>query len=193
MIVCKKPCTLYDVDVLGAAGVLVLTLAAWWLVVAPWQHMWRDYQALSAARVVATTQLCDDVKELERFEQGLTQLDELVTADFGDIPRSDSVSQLLRKITALAEGEKLELLNVTPQPATPSGAYLVSDIKVGARGHSRDFIRFLDRLARENPYQSLLTCSINRAAQTAPGICEFDWTVRAYLLPPAKNARGGSS
>ena len=193
MIVCKKPCTLYDADLLGAAGVLALGLAAWWLVVAPWQQMWHDYQALSTARAAVSAKLRDDVKELERFEQGLTQLDGLVTADFGDIPRSDSISQLLRKITDLAEGEKLELLNVTPQPATASGAYFVSDIKVGARGHSRDFIRFLDRLARENPYQSLQTCSISRAAQGPPGVCEFAWTVRAYLLPPANGKRGGSS
>ena len=53
MIVCKKPCTLYDVDLLGAAGVLALGLAAWWLVVAPWQQMWHDYQALSTARAAA--------------------------------------------------------------------------------------------------------------------------------------------
>lgn len=193
MIVCRKPYTLYDVDLLGAAGVLALGLAAWWFVVAPWQQMWHDYQALSAARTAATGRLRDDVKELERFEQGLAQLDGLVTADFGDIPRSDSISQLLRKMTDLAKGEQLELLDVTPQPATASGAYWVSDIKVGARGHSRDFMRFLDHLARENPYQSLQTCSISRATQGPPGLCELAWTVRVYLLPPANSKRGGSS
>ena len=64
MIVCKKPCTLYDVDLLGAAGVLALGLAAWWLVVAPWQQMWHDYQALSTARAAAAARLRDNVKEL---------------------------------------------------------------------------------------------------------------------------------
>ena len=50
MIVCRKPWTLYDADLLGAAIVLALGLAAWWLEVVPWQRMWHDYQTLSTAR-----------------------------------------------------------------------------------------------------------------------------------------------
>lgn len=186
MIVCRKPWTLFDFDLLGGAGLVVLGLAAWWAVLAPWRQMWSDYRRLVAARSDAGNRLRQQVTELERFEQGLAQLEEVVASETAHVPRLDGFSQLLQGMTAAAADSQLELLNVSPQPAAASGAYLVSDVQLGGRGGSRDFIRFLDRLARENPYQALQTCSITRPSQNAQATCDLTWTIRLYLLPTEK-------
>ena len=191
MIVCKKPWTLYDVDVAGMAGVVVLGLAAWWLVVAPWQRVWSDYRGLTGVRSVSQDALNKDMVELERFKQGLEQLEGVVATETRHVPRADSFSRLLEQMTGLAREASLELLNVAPQPATVSGAYVVSDVQVGGRGRSQDFIRFLDRLALENPCQSLQACSITRATKETQPTCELAWTVRLYLLPADAKKKGG--
>jgi Tfp pilus assembly protein PilO len=147
--------------------------------------MWHDYRRLVADRNGAERKLRDEVAELERFERGLTQLEEAVTAEAAKVPRIDAYSPLLRSLTDAATAAQLELLNVSPQPTTANGAYLVSDIRLGGRGRSQDFIRFLDRLARENPYQSLQTSSITHPAQSTQATCDLTWTVRPYLLPAA--------
>jgi Tfp pilus assembly protein PilO len=194
VIVCKKPCTLYDADLLGGAGLLVLALAAWFVVLAPWQRMWHDYRRLVAARSAAESQLRDQVQDVERFEQGLAQLEEVVASEAAKAPRVDALSRLLQGVTDAALSSQLELLSVSPQPTVASGAYLVSDVRLGGRGSSRDFVRFLDRLARENPHQSLEACSITRSPQSADARCDLTWSLRLYLLPaeapPAKGAGG---
>ncbi len=194
MIVCRKPCTLYDFDLLGVAGVVVIALAAWWAVMVPWRHMYSDYQRLVVARDNTEQALQQEVAALDRFEQGLAQLEDAVASETDDVPRSTAHAQLLQHMTDAALGAHLELLNVSPQPAVVRGPYLVSDVKLGGRGRSQDFIRFLDRLAQENPYQTLQTCSLTRAAQPGPpqaALCELSWTVRLYLLPDRAGAAPG--
>ncbi|MCK4340090.1 MAG: type 4a pilus biogenesis protein PilO [Phycisphaerae bacterium] len=194
MIVCKKPWTLYDVDLIGMVGLAVLGLAAWWLILAPWQETWNEYRELAAARSVAQAGLQQDLLELERFEPGLVELEHVLAAEFREVPRAEAFSRLLRQMTSVAEEANLELLNVVPQPAVTKGAYRVSDVQVDGRGRSRDFIRFLDRLALENPYQSLRTCSISRRATGPEPTCNLAWTIRLYLLPTeVESEPGGES
>lgn len=192
MIVSRKLRTFYDVDLLGAGGLALLGLTTWWLVLAPWQQMWHDYCRLVAARATAEARLHGDILELERFEQGLAELGDVVASEICRVPRADSLSQLLHKMTDVAADAQLELLSVTPQPATTDGAHLVaSDIHVASRGRSHDFIRFLDQFAQANPYQSVYSWSITRPVGGQQPICELSWSVRLYLLPAAALDRSG--
>jgi Tfp pilus assembly protein PilO len=187
MIICRKPWTLYDVDAAGATGVALLALGVAWFALSPWRGTWEEYRKLTAARTSVQDELRADTLKLAQFERGLTPLAGAVEAEAARVPSAGSFSQLLRRVTDLAKESQLELLNVAPQPTVSSGVYSVSDIQIGARGTSRDFIRFLDRLAQGNPYQSLQSCAISRAArETEPAAaanCELTWTVRLYLLP----------
>jgi Tfp pilus assembly protein PilO len=196
VIVCRKPWTLYDCDLLGVSGLVVIGLATWWAVVAPWRHMWSEYQGLVQVRERTERALQADVGTLERCEQGLTQLEGAVTALANEVPRSAAYGQLLKRMTDAALDAQIEVLNVSPQPLVTRGPYLVSDVRLGGRGRSQDFVRFLDRLAQDNPYQALQACSLVRAAQPgAPesALCDLTWTVRFYLLPggPGESAGGG--
>lgn len=191
MIVCKKPIPLYDVDVLGAVGVVVLALATWWLAAAPWQKTWQRHRDMVAKRNTAQARFQVDMAESERFGQELAHLEGVVAAQAAEVPRADALSQLLREMTDVAKQAQLELLNVVPQPATPDGPYQVSDIQVSGRGRSRDFIQFLDQLALGNPYQSLRLCSITRPGNATQPTCDLSWTVRLYLLPSAPDLGSG--
>ncbi len=191
MIICRKPWTIYDVDAVGAAGVVVFVLAAAWLVVGPWQRTWDSYRRLTGARTAVCVKLHDDLAKLERVEQGARDMEQAVADQLACAPNADSYSRLLSRITDLAKESQLELLSVTPQLATASGAYLVSDIQIGGRGRSQDFVLFLDRLAQENPYQSLYACSISRAPTATEPRCDLAWTIRMYLLPAASEGRAG--
>jgi hypothetical protein len=189
MIVSRRPWTLYDVDLLGAGGMLALALLAWWLVAAPWQAMWRDYRALAAARTAAQTRLQQAGLELRGYEERLAELAQTVTTQTRAVPAADELSRQLRRMTDTAGATQLAVLSVTPQPAALDGAYWVSDVQFGGRGQSQDFIRFLDRLAQENPYQALRTCSITHNGAADQPLCDLNWTVRMYLVP--RTAEGG--
>jgi len=194
VIVARKPCTLYDFDLLGIAGLVVVGLATWWAVLAPWRQMWAEYRRLAAARDSTERALQQDVVALDRFEQGLGQLQDAVASEADEVPRSNAYAQLLKRMTDAALDTQLEVLNVSPQPIIQRGPYLVSDVKLGGRGRSQDFVRFLDRLAQENPYQALQTCSLTRNAQSGAPLgphCDLNCTVRFYLLPGEAGAPAG--
>lgn len=182
MIVCKKPCTLFDVDLLGLGVLAALGVAAWWLVVAPWQQMWSEYAILAAQRATADAGLQTDSRTWDRYQQGLSDLQRTVAGQLDAAPRAATLAQQLRRMTELAETSHLEVTSVAPQPAAEQGAYLVSDIAVSGRGRAHDFILFLDRLAQENPHQSLEACAVRRSLGEGD-ICDLAWTIRMYLLP----------
>jgi Tfp pilus assembly protein PilO len=190
MIVSRRPWTLYDVDIVGGASVMLLLLAAVWLVVWPWQRTWREYRHAQTARSEAVKRLEDDRLVLDEFEQSLQPLQQAIASQTRQIPYADSFARLLQQLTDVANEAQLQLLTVQPQPIVESGPYLVSDIHLGGRGRSRDFIRFLDRLAQENPYQSLVTCAVDREAGDSQPACNLSWTVRLYLLPATSNKTG---
>ncbi|MEW6251954.1 MAG: hypothetical protein AB1716_15035 [Planctomycetota bacterium] len=211
MILRRRPWPIYDVDVAGLVVLLAVAGAGWWLAARPWQRMWGAYTASTAQQSALEKQLEADRLELTRFERELAHLGEVVDSQADQVPAVESFALQLRRMTTIAEEEQLSVLNVTPQPAQPSGPYLVTDVTVGAHGSSRQFMRFLDRLAQANPHQGLRAFSITGAAgeasdaqtpsanvpagtgATARGraaeLCELNWTVRFYLLPAL--ARGG--
>lgn len=193
MIVCRRPVAIHDVDLIGAAALAVVGLAAWWLVVAPWQQTWAAYRDTAARRGTAELRLREEAAELERFERGLAQLDAAVAAQVEQIPRAAAVSRLLRNMTDIAQDARLEILSVAPQPAQRDGDHLVCDIDVAGRGRSHDFLVFLDRLAQENACQSLKCFSIVRPASAADAVCELTWALRLYLLPDEEADRSGGS
>lgn len=190
MIVCRKPWTLYDVDLAGIGGAAVLLLAGWWLVAAPWQALWREFHTFAAARTAEQAGLRADLVGLTEFEQSVTDLERVVLTQEGAVPTADTISQQLQKLTDLAAATDVELLSVTPQPVAAAGEYVVSDVQIGGKGRSHDFIRLLDRLAQENPYQSLRNCVISHSSPPDQAACELNWTMRMYLLPVVAR-RGG--
>jgi len=193
VIVCKK-LKLYDVDLIGLGVLVAFGVAAWWLVVVPWQRTWTGYQDMAAQQAEMEHRLQDEIVTLEQRQQELVQLEEVIEAEVGGVPHAGTLSGLLQEITDMAREANLDLLSVAPKPAAASGAYLVSDVQMGGRGCSHDFIRFLDCLAQRNPYQVLHDCSIT-SSPMGPGLsCELGWTVRLYLLPdPSSRDEGESS
>lgn len=179
------------VDLIGAAVLLLMFLAGWWLVLAPWQATWREYRQLSALRSKAETELRRDMIELSRFTEDLAWLENVIAGESREVPRAGALPELLQAMTQVAEQAEVELLTVAPQPGEMEGDYWVTDIRLVGRAESRAFIRFLDQLAEQNPYQALRACSIRRPADDEEPVCNVAWTVRFYMLPDVD--QGGSS
>ena len=192
MILCRKPFPIYHVDALGALGVLGLVLAGWWLAVVPWRQTCAGYRELGQRRASLEAELQARSERLDQVQQDLSWLEGVVQAQAVEVPRADSVPQLLREMTDVAKEAQIELLSVVPQPAVAEGAYLVSEIQLAGRGGSRDFIRFLDRLAQRNPFQALTNCAVRRSATAADPACELSWTVRLYMLPAVETGAEGT-
>jgi hypothetical protein len=191
MILCQRPFTIYHVDVLGALGLLAIALAGWWLAIVPWRQTCSNYRELGRRRAGLEAELQTQAQSLERTQRDLTWLEGVIAAQAVEVPRPDSVPNVLREMTELAQDSKIDLLSLMPQPAAPEGVYVVSDIQATGRGHSRSFIRFLDRLAQRNPFQALTHCSLRRGAGAADESCELSWTLRLYMLPAADAGPGG--
>ncbi len=191
MILCRRPCRLYDVDVAGVVALALIGVATWWVAARPSWRAWERHTQLAAACVAAEARLDADTRALDSFERELQRLNTVVASQADRAPAADSLSQQLRNMTLSAEQEQLTLLNVAPQPSQHRGPYVITDVTVGARGPSRAFLRFLDHLAQTDPYQSLRAFSIARPAGADPNQCDLNWTIRFYLLAEPELARGG--
>jgi Tfp pilus assembly protein PilO len=184
MIITRRPFAIYDVDLIGLAGVAALGVAAWFLAIAPWQSLAGDYRDLVTQRSVAQRALDNAQRQHDRFERDLPPLKKLVGEHAVDTPQASALPQLLSELTTLAQASGLEISTVAPAPVSAQGAYLVADVQVTGRGASQAFVRFLDELAQRNPYQTLRECSVHQSGATDEAVCDLAWTQRFFLLPP---------
>ena len=184
MILCKKPCVLYDVDAAGILALVVLGVAAYLTAFVPLAEHESALRAIRADLVATRTATEQTGDRLARSEEDVELLRTHVAARVVEAPTAASITQFLSRAAALAGESNLQVLQVTPAPTKPTGDHLTSDIRMTARGHSLDFIRFLDRLARSNPYQTLERFSITRSEKATSGTCGLAWTIRLHILPP---------
>jgi Tfp pilus assembly protein PilO len=183
VIIARRPFTILDVDLLGLIALGVLILAGIWVFALPWQRTWDQYWAAAADRVATEQGIRDYAAKLERYRQELDHLQGIVDDQAQTCPDAGRFTDLLEEIAAIAEQSGIQLVSVTPKPGVPAGSYLASDVEIGGLGTSHDFVRFLDRLAQANPYQTLHRCAIRRAPLSDEPRCAVNWTMRLYTLP----------
>lgn len=183
MIVCKRPFCIHDIDVVGAGVLGVLVAATWFLAVQPWRATWHEYATLRQQHDEVQTQLQSEIKEVDRYDAGLATLRDEIRDATRNAPTVTDMSQLLRRMTDRARAANVDIRSVVPEPATRSGDYVITDIRVKARGTSRDFVRFLDGFAAENTYHQLRHCALQRSLKSLDENCEIDAALRFFLLP----------
>jgi Tfp pilus assembly protein PilO len=183
MIVCKKPCTIYDVDLAGLSALTVLGLLTYFVVVLPVRTHWDTYRELSARQHSSETAIRQTDGQLRKAESDIARLQAAIVKLSRQAPQAGSLPQFLSRATVLAEGAQLEVFQVVPHATRAVDECLVAEIEMSGRGHSLDFVRFLDTLARENPYQSLQQFSITRREESDDGVCDLSWTIRLRMLP----------
>jgi hypothetical protein len=182
MIVCRKPCTVYDVDVIGVVALLIIGAAACVGVIAPANanaSERRDVTAMIATANVKSEETNSRLRslntEIKTLFAGVTQHAELA-------PRPGALTPLLHRVATLADEYDLQITQVLPQATHEVDGYLQADVWLSARGFSPDFLRLLDRLSRESPYCALRDFSIKRIGNSADQRCQLSWTIRLHML-----------
>jgi hypothetical protein len=183
MIICKRPCTLYDVDVAGLGGLVLLAALAYFVIVVPMRAHWSTYRDLSAQHRSAEAVAQQTGNRVRQAGADIARLGDGVAALAERAPEPGSLPQFLSRATDLAEQAQLEVFQVLPHATRAVDEYLIADIEMSGCGRSLDFIGFLDALARENPYQSLQQFSITQPDGPDDGLCDLSWTIRLYMLP----------
>lgn len=184
MIITRRPLTIYDVDLAGTGAMAILVLATVWAFLAPAQRCWEacyrrsaQIRATEAASTRLTLRLREAHEALQRLEAALAERGR-------DVPDRDAITGFLNRAALLADQCGLRIMQMAPDTPRREGAYLVSDIDMAGQGRSLDLIRFLDRLARENRYQSLRRFTVTRTSAET-GDCSLSWVLRLHMLPPA--------
>lgn len=191
MILTRRPVTLYDVDGLALLGLAGLLALAGWVVVWPMHRSWNEYRALAARRAEADRSLQTERQSLAVFTERLAELKHSVRAAAEGVPGTSEFPSLLRRLTTAAQDAALTVQTMTPAPLAYAGDYALADVRIEGRGRGLDCLRFLERLTRDNPYQSLRECQLTRPATAPDAECHFAWTLRFYLLPETPVAAGG--
>jgi Tfp pilus assembly protein PilO len=182
MIIMRRPMLVFDVDAVGLAGAILVGGLAAWVAAEPFvQH------ALAIRQTQAELQLAEPARrrlmqQLQGTHDDVQRLRQAVEALQAQTPQNDAVAGFVQQIARTAASHRLELLNVTPGPIQTEGQRLACDIVVDGRGHSLDFVAFLDDLARRNPYHALHAFSITRAVTPDDAACRLQWTLRLYML-----------
>lgn len=182
MIVCRKPCTIYDVDVIGIVALLIIGAAAGVGVIGPADanaSERRDVTAMIATANVKSEETNSRLRslntEIKTLYAGVTQHAELA-------PRPGALTPLLHRVANLADQCDLQITQVLPQATQEVDGYLQADVWMSARGYSLGFLRLLDQLSRENPYCALRCFSIKRVGNSADERCQLSWTIRLHML-----------
>jgi len=205
MILCRRPLTIYDVDLIGMLALAVVALATCFGAILPAGANATEYRQLSAQIAAAKEQLAQTAARLQQISAQTARLEQGVAARKRNAPHPGETTRFLQRAASLAELYQLELVQVVPQAtrrvggATDSrntnsrkeqteempdlaGGYLISDVTFVGRGRCPDFIRFLDHLAREHPYHALQDFAIRRNPKADDERCELSWTLRLYML-----------
>jgi Tfp pilus assembly protein PilO len=183
MIVARKPCVIYDVDVIGVVGLLVLGLAGWFGVVVPANANAIEYAALSAQIAVAETKLEQASQRLREVNTRIASLQSGVAERTRDAPKRTALTSFLQCAATVAEECDLQIVQVVPQPVREAEGYFVGDVSFTGRGTCLDFARFVDRLARRNPYHAVQAFAIEqRGGEADDAQCQLSWTLRLYML-----------
>ncbi len=183
MVICKRPCRIYDVDAVGFLTVLLIGATGYQTGFVSLQDQNRTLverrQELAAVRAAAK-----DVHERRvRVGENLKRFRAQLAGVSAQVPTVNSLTQFLSELATLARRSDLEVLQIVPGRTETQHGHAMSDISVTARGRSIDFIRFLGRLERASPHQSLQRLSIARRAQSQHKQCELAWTIRLHMLP----------
>ncbi len=182
MILCRKPCAIYDVDVIGFAALIVIALAAGFGVAYPASANTAEYRALSAEIAAAEAKMEQTNERLRLVNTEIDMLQSGVIDRTRAAPKTDALTPFLQRVASLAIECNLQITQVLPQPARQADGYLTGDIEFSGRGTSLSFARLLDLLSREIPYYSLQEFSIKSARGSTYAICELSWTLRLYML-----------
>jgi len=194
MIVSRKPWTIYDVDVIGIAVLVIVALAACYGVFLPARANATEYRDLSAQLSAANGEIEKTGQRLQQVNAQISTLQEGVTERVRAAPRPDSLTPRIQRIASLAREYDVEMTQVLPHPITTAAGNLVADVEFSARGHSLDLIRLLDRLARENPYHTVERMAIDGRCineQVGDTRCNLKWSLRFYMLPDDAAAPAG--
>jgi hypothetical protein len=194
MIVARKPCTLYDVDVIGVTILTVIALAACFGVILPTGSNASAYRDVSA-RIVSANAVGDETGErLRNVMREIKMLQAGVAEHLDAAPKPGALTPFLQRVASLAVQCELRLAQVLPQPMKQADGYLTCDVSFSGQGRCLAFARLLDELSADNPYFSLQDFSIKASRNAAQPVCELSWTLRLYMLedeaPPVQPAGG---
>jgi len=190
MIICRRPITVYDVDLAGFFSLGVIAALAYYLVAMPLQDRFGEYRTLSARQLTVEAMARQTGNRVRAVEAEVAQLNTTVAELIEQAPQTDSLPRFLNRATDLAERARLEVSQVVPQATRNEGEYIVADVQMSGRGRSIDFIKFLDTLAREDRYHTLQQFSITRSNDGQDERCALSWTLRLYMLPAEPRSGG---
>lgn len=188
MIVCRRPVLIFDVDLIGATVCAALFGLGY---LGGVQRVRADWESLGAlrARAVAADRACQAVRaRLSEAQRTAATLRAAIENRAAEVPGPEALSAFLSRVGVLAAESDLMVQQVAPQPMQVEGAYVVCEIRMSGSGRSLDFIRFLDRLARDSSYHVVRGFRITGAGGQEPN-CALSWTLRLYMLPsPERSA-----
>jgi hypothetical protein len=191
MMLVRRPFVLFDVDAVGLAALLALCGLGYVVGV---QRM----QAQFATRAQLTTQLSAARAALQRSraqaEHVQQDTDRLRSA--ADVWRAaasspGNPSQFVSRLAALVSASGMELLSAAPRSDLDPMPFVEGELTLTARGDGPSFVMFLDRLARETPYQAITQFSVKADPDPRSGRCNLTWTVRLFKTPGGSKADAG--
>ncbi len=182
MILCRKPCAIYDVDLIGLAALAVIALAACFGVIVPASATATECRALSGRIAAADAKAEQTNGRLHRVNAEIDRLQSGVAERTRAAPKPGALTPFLQRVASVAETCELQLTQVLPQPVQKVDGCLLGDVWFAGQGTGLDFARLLDELARENPYYTVQDFSIAHVGEPDDPRCKLSWTLRLQML-----------
>lgn len=182
MVLCRRPIRVFDVDVVGLAGLALIGAAAYLLLIHGVRSDWRAFQDAAQQRTATERTVSGMHAVLRALDADITRIALVSKQAVGTAPRQGDIPAMLAQLADIAQRCGVDLGQVTPQPAVAGNGYWYVDVEVTGRGASGAFIALLDQFALLNQYHSIPRLSVQTDGVNG-GTCRLAWTLRLHVLP----------
>ncbi|MCA9244637.1 MAG: hypothetical protein KDA32_11810 [Phycisphaerales bacterium] len=184
----RRSLQLFDVDFVGAAGVLCLLAVGFFALVTPIQTSMEETRQARAAFESAQRDLDDARGMLLTAQSQARQLQARLNTN-SEMPHDGVAAARYRtRLLDLADEYGLRLASVRPGALERNAGAEVQLTEVQGRTTPESFVRLLVALRSEFSYHEVISWSLRRDATAAEGdgLCDVRWTVRSQApLTPA--------
>ncbi len=176
MIIARRPCLIFDVDLIGLAALLGLAAMAWFVAIRPQQQDARKLAQLALQLDQARLTLQQKRDQLRAVQDQTERLAGLLARGKRTEPPARSMAEHVSLVLAAAGRCGLDVIDFTP--TDPSGDD-PAGLTLRCRGTSRAFLEFLRTCARREPRHRIERFAIRVRGD---GVCELECVMR-FIKP----------
>jgi Tfp pilus assembly protein PilO len=179
----------WQIDAAGAALVVLLGLATYWLQIGPSIQRHRDAASQTADLDVENDKHHQLETSVRLSREQLKSVQQFIAQNNLNLVPSSRVNEHVSALSDLAAGFALQIDGVEPAPETAGPSYTTVPIRIVGRGKYRDLVAYLAEVRARMPDKGLASWEIYASPSPSSPVVTFTFNFLWYAAPQSSVAR----